>query len=579
MGSRAMRQWLLQPLRQVEDINQRLDMVEIFVENPALREMLITDVLKRCSDMDRLNRKLQRRSLALKDTQAYLSFVSLIPAAINVLKTFKGQQSRLLADECVAPLEDISEHLSNLQVLIESTVDFSDRSATRMNASFDDELQELYDQLVQVQKGIDKEYRRVLSAYDWNDKQLKCEHHASYGYAFRVSRKEDRQLRSSKELITVGTAKDGVRFVSDKLSSLSDQYKKISDEYDRRQQDLKKKLVDTMASYLPVLDDAKEILAQLDVYTAWALVVKDSARRMVRPTLHQGDAQGPVLSLTNVRHPLVELRQPNFVPNSVQLTADANGLIITGPNMGGKSTYMRSVGIAVVLAQAGCFVPADAAALRVRDAVMCRIGATDHLAQGVSTFMVEMLESSAILTSATPQTLAIVDELGRGTSTYDGFGLAWAIAREVAEKIRATLLFSTHFHELTQLPAQCTQLRNAHFGAEVNEAQSALKFSYRLEPGPCERSYGIYVAALAHLPDEVVADAKKKAEEFESFEKNGAGVEMKRLSGDVAARIASYAKRIRELDGDATQQAQREEATKRLREEIQQDAAVTSVLV
>ncbi|KPA76782.1 putative DNA mismatch repair protein MSH2 [Leptomonas pyrrhocoris] len=607
MGSRAMRQWLLQPLRSAEDINQRLNMVELFVESPVLRDMLVAQVLRRCGDMDRLNRRLQRRSLALKDTQAFLNFVNVVPAALQVLGTYTGSQSKLLKDEFIAPMEEINEHMANLKTLIEVTVDFSDRNAARMNSSFDDELQELHEQLTSTQKEIDREYAHVLRKYDWNEKQLKYEYHSTYGYVFRVSRKEDRQLRSSKELITVSTSKDGVRFVSEKMASLSEQYRRINDDYETRQQDLKRKLIDSIASYLPVLDDAKELIATLDVYVAWALVVKDSPRPMVRPAVRdtrataaapvvkkeEGSAggalaagalktsggAGPVLSFKNLRHPLVELRQPNFKANSLFLTEQANGLLITGPNMGGKSTFMRSVGVAVVLAQAGCFVPADAAEVQVRDAVMCRVGATDHLAQGVSTFMVEMLESAAILSGATQDTLAIVDELGRGTSTYDGFGLAWAIAQDVVVRVRATLLFSTHFHELTQLPLQCAAIQNAHFGADVDEAAGTLRFSYSLQPGPCGRSYGLYVAALANMPETVIARAKAKAAEWETFEKEGirSGSSNNAPDATVVRAVSAYAKRLRELEQQAPSET-RDAAVQRLKLEVLQNALVQPYL-
>ncbi|CAJ1992006.1 DNA mismatch repair protein MSH2 [Leishmania donovani] len=595
MGARAMRQWLLQPLRCADDINQRLTMVELFVENPILRDMFTTQVLKRCGDMDRLNRKLQRRSLALKDTQAFLEFVNVVPAALQVLGTYTGPQSKLLKDEYIAPMEDINDHMANLKTLIEATVDFSDRNAVRMNAAFDDELQALHEQLTSTQRQIDKEYGRVLSKYGWNEKQLKHEYHGTYGYVFRVSRKEDRQLRSTKELITVSTSKDGVRFVSEKMAALSEQYRRISDDYETRQMDLKRKLVDTIASYLPVLDDAKELIATLDVFVAWALVVKDCPRPMVRPAVREapgtvalvkqegtsarGADAAPLLSFKRLRHPLVELRQPGYKANPLHLTTQTNGLLITGPNMGGKSTYMRSVGIAVVLAQAGCFVPADAAEVQVRDAVMCRVGATDHLAQGVSTFMVEMLESASILTGATQDTLAIIDELGRGTSTYDGFGLAWAIAQDVAVRVRATLLFSTHFHELTQLPQQCSALQNMHFGAEVDESAGTLRFSYTLQPGPCGRSYGLYVASLAHLPESVIACAKVKVAEWETFEKEGASKSSAGAALDeaVVRKVSAYAKRIRELEQQGLGD-DHDAAVQRLKLEIRQDADVRPYL-
>ncbi|KAH9578450.1 DNA mismatch repair protein MutS [Trypanosoma melophagium] len=594
MGSRMMRQWLLQPLRNVDDINQRLTLVEIMVENPILRDTLLLQVLRRCSDMDRLNRKLQRRTIALKDMQSILNFVNTIPQAIQVLRMYQGgRNSKLLMDEYIAPLEDINEHLTNLRTLIDATVDLSDENTARINPEFDDDLITLEDQRKILSKSIDEEYRRTMKKYQWTEKQLKCEYHSSYGYVFRVTRKEDQQVRTNKELITVSTSKDGVRFVSERLSLLSEQYKGIRKDYDIRQQELKQKLVETVVTYLPVLDDAKELIAALDVFVAWALVVKDSPRPMVRPMVRppsneeepsngsHEDGSGNLLTIVDVRHPLVELRQPSYTPNTVHLTNDANALIITGPNMGGKSTFMRSVGICVVLAQAGCFVPASSAALVVRDAVLCRVGAMDHLAQGLSTFMLEMLESAALLAAATPNALAIVDELGRGTSTYDGFGLAWAIAQAVAVKARAALLFSTHFHEMTQLAGQHANVRNVHFGADVDAGNNGtLRFSYKLEPGPCGRSYGLYVAQLANLPQEVVQAARRKAAELEDFEQDEeqqrAHARLASASPEMTDRVKYYAKRIRELENDNKESGKDNGvARQQLRLEIQQDPLVS----
>ncbi|KEG13991.1 putative DNA mismatch repair protein MSH2 [Trypanosoma grayi] len=593
MGSRMMRQWLLQPLRNTDDINQRLSLVEMMVESPILRDALISQVLRRCSDMDRLNRKLQRRTVALKDMQSILAFVNTIPQAVQVLRTHQGgRNGKLLMDEYIAPLEDINEHLSNLRTLIGATVDLSDENTARINPNFDDDLITLEEQRREVAKSIEKEHQSTMKRYEWTEKQLKCEYHTTYGYVFRVSRKEDQQVRANDELITVSTSKDGVRFVSERLSTLSEQYKGIRKDYEARQQDLKQKLVDTVVTYLPVLDDAKELIAALDVFVAWALVVKDSPQSMVRPTVRpspteeaqcntKNGSESNILTIVNARHPLVEIRQPSYTPNTVRLSDDVNALIITGPNMGGKSTFMRSVGICVVLAQAGCFVPADSADLTVRDAVMCRVGATDHLAQGVSTFMVEMLESAAILAAATRDSLAIVDELGRGTSTYDGFGLAWAIAQEVAVKARAALLFSTHFHEMTQLAENHANVCNVHFGADVNTAEGTLRFSYKLEPGPCGRSYGLYVAQLANLPHEVVQAAKCKATELEDFEQDEgrqrAHALLTAATADVAEKVARYAARIRELDGTAADD-QGEAVRQRLRVEIMHDPLITPLL-
>nr|CCC52022.1 putative DNA mismatch repair protein, fragment [Trypanosoma vivax Y486] len=593
MGARMMRQWLLQPLRNVDDINERLSLVEMMNESPILRDSLVSHVLRRCNDMDRLNRKLQRRTLSLKDVQCILVFVDTIPHAIEVLRTYsRGRNTKLLLDEYVAPLEDINEHFSNLRTLINATINLDDENVARINPEFDSDLGELEKQRQSVVEAIDKEHRRVMREHKWTEKTVKCEYHATYGYVFRVSRKDDQQVRTSDKLITVSTAKDGVRFLSGALSSLNEQYKGICRDYDMRQQDLKQKLIDTVATYLPVLDDAKELIAALGR-------VRDSPLPMVRPTVRQvrseeeaqsnsngggspGSSENSVLTIVNARHPLVELRQPNYVPNTLQLTADSNAIVITGPNMGGKSTFMRSIGICVVLAQAGCFVPAEAADIVVRDAIMCRVGAMDHLAQGVSTFMVEMLESAAILNCATQNTLAIIDELGRGTSTYDGFGLAWAIAQEVAVGIKSTLLFSTHFHEMTRLANQHSNVRNAHFGADVDTKSGTLRFSYQLQPGACERSCGLYVAQLAHIPEEVVNAARRKAAELEDFEEDEARRRTRTLlasaTPEMMQRVAQYARRVQALESGAESGVEKEALRKRLRAEIRDDAVVAPLL-
>ncbi|CUG15657.1 mismatch repair protein, putative [Bodo saltans] len=583
MGARLMRQWLLQPLRDAEAISDRHSLLEVMVESPVVRDSLCNQVLRRCSDMDRLNRKLQRRNISLKELSSYVNFAGSVASAVQCLKLYSGQHSRLVNNELITPLEELCSHLANMKILIEYSIDVADRE-TRIKPEFDDDLNVLEQQRQSVSKDIDKEYNAAMRKYGWNDKQLKYEQHPSYGYVFRVSRKDDQQVRDSKELTTVNTAKDGVRFMTDKLSALNNQHKSVQKAYETRQQDLKKTLIDTAASYLPVLDDSKELIAQIDVFVAWSLVVKDSPRPMVRPIMRnshlnskneeqQNSSSSGFLNMVNVRHPLVEARQPDYIGNSVKLAEGSNAYIITGPNMGGKSTYMRSVAVAVVLAQAGCFIPADHAEISVRDAVMCRVGATDHLSQGVSTFMVEMLESAAILSTATKNSLVVVDELGRGTSTYDGFGLAWAIADHVANTLKSSLLFSTHFHEMTDMESVSPNIRNMHFGASVSAA-GGLRFTYQLEPGPCERSYGIHVAELAKLPAEVVAEAKRKADELESFAGETEQWRRASLSESVQQRIGEYVVKMKAVcDAGAD-----ENAVAALRAAIMADSEIAQLL-
>ncbi|HEY0995514.1 MAG TPA: DNA mismatch repair protein MutS, partial [Gemmatimonadaceae bacterium] len=293
------------------------------------------------------------------------------------------------------------------------------------------------------------------------------------------------------------------RYVTPALKEYEEKVLHAAERIEQRERELFEALRARVAAEVPRLQCAARAVAQLDTLAALADVA--AREGYVRPTLSDGFA----LEIRAGRHPVVERMMPRdqFIPNDVALAPDARMIILTGPNMAGKSTILRQVGLIVLMAQVGSFVPATAAAVGVCDRVFTRVGASDNLVRGQSTFMVEMAETSAILHTATPRSLVLLDEIGRGTSTYDGVSIAWAVSEHLHERTQCKTIFATHYHELTQLADELPALRNFNVG--VREVDDRVLFLHRLMPGGADRSYGIEVGRLAGLPEAVIARAKQ----------------------------------------------------------------------
>lgn len=354
---------------------------------------------------------------------------------------------------------------------------------------------------------------------------------------------------------TVDTRKDGVRFKTVRLKQLGDEYEEALSQYESKQRQLVQEFMVTVASYEEPLMEICELVTEMDIFCAWAHVFSSSTHPYVRPKVFpagEGD-----LVLRKLRHPIMEMQDTvQYIPNDVEFKRDTSRFhIITGPNMGGKSTYIRSAGVAVLMAQMGCFVPCSYAEVSVVDSILCRVGAGDSQSRGVSTFMAEMLETTAILESSTKYSLLIIDELGRGTSTYDGFGLAWAISEWICTKIQAFCFFATHFHELTDLAARIDGVKNLHVSAKP--MPNELILLYKVMDGPCDQSFGIHVAEMANFPQSVLLSAKRKAEELERYSStnmiHALGSNNKDVDGDVDMDLQQPQKKMRtreELEGE-----------------------------
>ncbi|PIA63508.1 hypothetical protein AQUCO_00201094v1 [Aquilegia coerulea] len=532
MGKRLLNRWLKQPLLDVVEINRRLDMVQAFVEDTELRQDL-RQHLKRISDIERLTHNLEKRRAGLQHiVKLYQSSIRL-PYIKSALGRYDGQFSSLIKESYLDPLEywTDDDHLNKFIGLVEASVDLDQlqNGEYMISSGYDSNLSTLKDERDAVEQQIQNLHKQTANDLDLQmDKALKLDKGTQYGHVFRITKKEEPKIRKklSTLFMVLETRKDGVKFTNSKLKKLGDQYQKLLEEYTDCQKQLVARVVQTAATFSEVFDSLAGLLSELDVLLSFADLAVSCPTPYTRPSITHSE-EGNII-LEGSRHPCVEAQDGvNFIPNDCTLVRGESWFqIITGPNMGGKSTFIRQVGVNILMAQVGSFVPCDRASISVRDCIFARVGAGDCQSRGVSTFMQEMLETASILKGATDKSLIIIDELGRGTSTYDGFGLAWAICEHLVEVTRAPTLFATHFHELTALAHGNASessdkvilgVANYHVSAHIDSSTRKLTMLYKVEQGPCDQSFGIHVAEFANFPESVVALAKEKAAELEDF--------------------------------------------------------------
>jgi DNA mismatch repair protein MutS len=512
MGKRLLRAWLLRPSLDLAEINARLDAVEAAVRETIAREEL-RRALDGVLDLERLLSRVTLETANPRDILALAASLAKIPASKQALARLGAERLKIL----YGSLDDLAHLRDRIEKTIvpEPPLSFADGGVIATAVDRDlDELRELSRNSKQVLAQIEHRERGRTGITS-----LKVKFNSIFGYYIEVSKPNLHLVPQDYE--RKQTLVGAERFTTPELK-----------EYEARILDAQEKIVEIERRLFTELRtaiaaEAKRIrqtalaLAEVDVLASLAHIA--ALRNYCRPLLlppAEGDAGD--LEILEGRHPVLEQQEmaggsERFVPNDLYLNASTHTiLLLTGPNMGGKSTYLRQTALIVILAQMGSFVPARSARLGVVDRVFTRIGASDNLARGRSTFMVEMTETAAILHTATPRSLILLDEVGRGTSTYDGLAIAWAAVEYLHARVRAKTLFATHYFQLTELAEQLGGVKNYH--VSVKETGGGIVFLRQVEPGAADRSYGIEVAKLAGLPNEVITRAREVLAEHESAE-------------------------------------------------------------
>lgn len=513
MGSRMLRRWLHHPLRSNTAAQQRQDVIAAFLSAPAQSQALQTmdalqvlrQTLTQYPDLERIATRIALRSVRPRELASLRDALLLLPATARQLGEAFGSQPRLLQFAESIELDAAMATLLHAAIAEEPAVMV--REGGVMATGYDSELDELR-QLASDngQFLLDLEARERERTGIAN---LRVEFNRVHGFYIEVSHGQTDKVPA--EYRRRQTLKAAERYITPELKTWEDKVLSAKDRSLSREKWLFEQLLEQLTGFAPALSQCAAALAEIDALAALA------------EHAQQNDWVAPVLcDTTRVvieagRHPVVERSIERFTPNDCELDAQRRMLLITGPNMGGKSTYMRQIALIALLARIGSFVPARAAQVGILDRIFTRIGAADDLAGGRSTFMMEMIEAAAILSGSTDESLVLMDEIGRGTSTYDGLSLAWSIAHRLVGHNKALTLFATHYFEITRLPEENPAATNVHLAAA--ESAGGIVFLHEVRPGPASRSYGIQVAQRAGIPPAVI---RRAARELARLEARGA---------------------------------------------------------
>lgn len=501
MGGRLLRQWIERPLVNQEKIEKRMDIIEIFIDNFIERE-IIKDIINDIYDLEKLAGRIAFGNVNARDLKWIASSLKVIPELKHQLLSLNTSYTNELADQLI----DLSHLIQAIDTAIIDNPPLTVKEGGLIQEGYNQELDEL--------RYIRENGKQWLSEFEAKERErtgikgLKIGYNRVFGYYIEVTKSYLSMIKDEFEYTRKQSISNAERFVTPELKEMEAKILSANDKIVALEYEIFVQLREYMKKDVHLIQDVAAVIAQIDVYQS--LASKASNNGYVRPVFNQNHT----LDIVNGRHAVIEqvISRQNYVPNDIHIPEDQSILLITGPNMGGKSTYMRQMALSVIMAQIGSFVPADEANMPVFDQIFTRIGASDDLISGQSTFMVEMLEANNALRYATKDSLIIFDEIGRGTATFDGMAIAQSIIEYIASSIQCITLFSTHYHELTMMD-DSFHIQNVHASASIEDDH--IVFLYKIKPGRSHRSYGINVAQLAKLPDEVIQRSQVILESLE----------------------------------------------------------------
>ena len=497
IGGRLLRQWLINPSTDLNKIELRHNTVEVFTKEKNLLKLIVSS-LSNCSDIQRILGKVNQGKSTPRELLSLADTMGKIPEWQNELSKTKNQFLLKISKSFIEP-KNIVDRIKNI---INENAPIHLSQGNVINGEVDTELDELRILLKNGKDWINNFQDKLRT--DLQIPKLKVGFNKIFGYYIEVTKTHQNKIPDT--FIRKQTLVNSERYITDDLKMYEEKILNAEEKILEIESDILIELCNFILSEKNMIQMNALVISRLDLFTSFAtLSIKNN---YVKPIL----TNDKVLKIKEGRHPVVERLLPStekFIPNDITMHADVNQIhLLTGPNMAGKSTYLRQLGLIVIMAQIGCFVPAKSATLGVTDKLFTRVGASDNLAGGESTFLVEMNEASNILNNATDKSLILLDEVGRGTSTYDGLSLAWAITEYLhnTEGMKARTIFATHYHELTVLENSLERLENHH--VEVKEFGDSIIFMRTIEKGPGDKSYGIQVAKMAGLPKIVVQRAE-----------------------------------------------------------------------